>query len=75
MPDAQTIINAIGTLGFPIAACCYLFYTMQKDREATAQQREADRKEHRDEMQKMTDALCNNTLVIQKLIDTLSPQK
>ena len=28
--DVQTIINAIGSVGFPIVACCGLFYLYDK---------------------------------------------
>lgn len=70
--DLSSIAQIIGTLGFPIAACCYLFYSMQKEREQNAAQREADRLEHKQEMEKVTDALNNNTIVVQKLVDALT---
>lgn len=70
--DLSSIAQLIGTLGFPIAACCYLFYSMQKEREQNAVQREADRLEHKMEMDKVTDALNNNTIVVQKLVDALT---
>lgn len=70
--DVSSVVQIVGSLGFPVAACIYLFYTMQKDRELNMEQREADRKEHKEEMQKVTDALNNNTLVVQKLIDALN---
>lgn len=72
MPDVAPFMQIIGTLGFPITACIYLFYSMQKERERNESQREADRLEHKQEMEKMTEALHNNTLVIQKLVDTLT---
>lgn len=72
MPDLSTVVQFVGTLGFPIAACIYLFYSMQKERERNEAQREADRLEHKEEMNKMVEALHNNTLVIQKLVDTLA---
>ena len=70
--DLSSIAQLIGTLGFPIAACCYLFYSMQKEREQNAAQREADRLEHKQEMEKVTDALKNTTVVVQKLVDALT---
>ena len=70
--DLSSIAQIIGTLGFPIAACCYLFYSMQKEREQNAAQREADRLEHKLEMEKVNDALNNNTIVVQKLVDALT---
>ena len=72
MPDISSIMQIIGTLGFPFFACIYLFYSMQKEREHNTAQREADRLEHKREMEQMTAALNNNTLVIQKLVDTLT---
>lgn len=65
------VMQIIGSLGFPIAACVYLFWSMQKERENNAAQREADRLEHKQEMEKVTDALNNNTIVIQQLVDML----
>lgn len=59
--DFQAIAQFIGTLGFPIAACCYLMLSREKDSER-----------HKEEMDKMTDALNNNTLAIQHLSDTLA---
>lgn len=59
--DFTTISQFIGSLGFPIAVCCYMFYSMEKERESRKQ-----------EMDKLTEALHNNTLVIQKLVDALS---
>lgn len=70
--DLSQLIQLIGSLGFPIAACCYLFYSMQKERDNNAAQREADRLEHKQEMEKVTEALNNNTIVIQKLVDALT---
>lgn len=72
MPEISSVVQIIGTLGFPIASCIYLFYSMQKEREQNSAQRESDRLEHKQEMEKMTEALHNNTLVIQKLVDTLN---
>lgn len=59
--DFSSIAQIIGSLGFPIAACVYLFYSHEKDREA-----------HKEEMEGLKEALQNNTLVIQKLVDTLN---
>lgn len=72
MGDFSSVVQIIGSLGFPITACIYLFYSMQKERERNDAQREADRSEHKQEMEKMTEALHNNTLVIQKLVDAIA---
>ena len=68
MSDIVSIISAVG---FPIvAACaCGIFIKWQY----TENQKQVDemRKEHKDEVSKMTEALNNNTLALQKLIDKL----
>lgn len=58
--DAQTIMSAISTLGFPIVVAIALFWKMnQQD------------KDHKEEMGKVTEAINNNTLTMQKLLDKL----
>lgn len=54
--DISTITTLIGSLGFPIAACVALFWYMTKQRE-----------EHKAEMEKMVEALNNNTLALNRL--------
>jgi len=56
----QEIINAIGSLGFPIVACCYLAYMHHQSEE----QRIKDEQRHSDERTAMTEALTkmNTTL-------------
>ena len=63
------IITMIGSLGFPIVACIGMAIFF---REVNKNYRE-DIKElstnHRNEMDKVTEAINNNTIVIQKLLD------
>ncbi len=56
----ESIAQIISTLGFPIAVCVYMFYSQEKERET-----------HREETAKLTEALNNNTLVIQSLKDAI----
>lgn len=70
--DLSTIVSLIGSLGFPIVCCIIMFKQMEKDRERNAELREADRASHAAEMDKVTTALNNNTIVMQKLVDTLA---
>lgn len=56
--DINVIMQAISTLGFPIVVAAALFWKMnQQD------------KDHKEEMQKVTEAVNNNTLALQKLVD------
>ena len=61
METAQTVITAISTVGFPIVMCGALFWKMDKQD-----------KEHKEEMNKSTEAINNNTVVLQKLMQMLS---
>ena len=59
--DANTIIQLVGSLGFPIVMCIALLLEVK----------EITRK-HEEESKTFTDALNKNTLVIQKLCDFMS---
>lgn len=56
----QEIINAIGSVGFPIVACCYMAWMHRESEE----QRIKDEQRHSDERTKLTEALTkmNSTL-------------
>lgn len=58
---ANDIVTIISTVGFPIAACVALFW-----------QSNEMQKRHKEEMDGVKEALNNNTLVVQKLVDKLS---
>lgn len=68
------IITMIGSLGFPIVACIGMAIFF---REVNKNYRE-DIKElssnHKNEMDKVTEAINNNTIVVQKLIDKLDKE-
>lgn len=61
--DASAVIQIISNVGFPIAVCLICFWYVNKLTET-----------HKDEVDKLTDALNNNTLVMQKLCDKLGVQ-
>lgn len=56
----SNIINLIGSVGFPIIMCL-LMYKQLNDSNVL----------HKEEMSKMTEALNNNTLVLQQLSDKM----
>lgn len=61
--DANTIIQIVGSLGFPIVMCGALFWRQVKSDE-----------QHKAEMDKLSEALNNNTLAITKLSDKLDKE-
>lgn len=58
--DINTIAQVIGSLGFPIVACVALYTQGIKSAER-----------HKEEMDKMSEAINNNTIAITKLVDKL----
>jgi len=59
--DINAIVQAISTVGFPIAACCIMFWYLQKEQES-----------HKVEMNTVTEALNKNTLALTELKDLIS---
>ena len=72
--DLNIIMTLVGSLGFPIVACIGLGWYVKYMTDINRSDMTELRKEHKDEMTKMTEALNNNTLVIQKLIDKLDKE-
>lgn len=58
--DVSGIIQIVGSLGFPIAACIAVFWYLMKESE-----------NHKEEVNKLSEALQNNTIAITKLCDEL----
>lgn len=61
--DADAIIQIVGSLGFPIVMCGALFWRQVKSDE-----------QHKEEMDKLSEALNNNTQAIIKLSDNLDKE-
>lgn len=68
------IVQIISAVGFPIVAAVGCAYFVKWQYEQNQKQMEEMRKEHKDEASKMTEAINNNTLVIQKLIDKIDKE-
>lgn len=65
------IITAITTVGFPIVACIAMGWYVKyiTDKHEKAQREESER--HKIEMEKMTEALNNNTLALTILTENI----
>lgn len=59
--DVNALTTLVGSLGFPIVACGAMFYEMHQQT-----------KRHAEEMEKVSDALNNNTLALTELKDKLN---
>ncbi|MBO5108735.1 MAG: hypothetical protein J6B97_09930 [Bacteroidales bacterium] len=58
--DVSGLIQIVGSLGFPIAACIAVFWYLMKESE-----------NHKEEVNKLSEALLNNTIALTKLCDEL----
>ena len=65
------IVSIISAVGFPIVAAIGCGYFVKWQYEQNMKQMEEMRKEHKEEVTKMTEALNNNTLALHTLIDKL----
>lgn len=61
--DVNSFIQLVGSLGFPIVACGALFWRMVKSDE-----------QHKEEMNKISEALNNNTSALVKLTEKLDKE-
>lgn len=64
-------IQAISTLGFPIIACVGLGWYVKYQTDAYRGEVKEIQKEHKEEITKVTEALNNNTIALQKLVDKI----
>lgn len=65
------IVTIISSLGFPIVACLGLGWYVKYQSDLNSTEVKEMRQEHQAEVQKMTEALNNNTLAIQRLVDKM----
>lgn len=65
------ILTAIATVGFPIVACCAMAYFFSRVNDNYRNDIKEINAQHKDEMDAMTQAINNNTLVIQRLVDRM----
>ena len=81
----ENIIQIVQQLGFPVAvAAACAFYVKYRDDKADqkleklqasyAEELKSERTEHKQEMSAITEAVNNNTLIMQKLLDKLNEE-
>lgn len=69
--DWNVVIASIGSLGFPIIACIGMAVFFNKVNDNYRNDIKEMNASHRQEMDKITEAVNNNTMVIQKLLDRM----
>lgn len=69
------ILTAIATVGFPIVACCAMAYFFSRVNDNYRNDIKEINAQHKAEMDAMTQAINNNTMVIQRLVDRMDGDK
>lgn len=69
--DWNILVASIGSLGFPIVACIGMAIFFNKVNENYRSDIKEMNTSHKQEIDKLTEAVNNNTLVIQKLLDKM----
>jgi len=62
--DVSGLIQVVGSLGFPVAACIAVFWYLMKESE-----------NHKQEVNNLSEALQNNTIALTKLCDELEKER
>lgn len=67
--DANVLITMIGSLGFPIVACIFIAIFFSKTQDNYRNDIKEMQTTHKAETDKMTEAINNNNLLLQRLLD------
>lgn len=62
--DVNSVIQLVGSLGFPIVCCGALFWRMVKSDD-----------QHKQEMDKISEVLNNNTVALTRLTEKISREE
>lgn len=69
--EINTILQAVTTVGFPIVMCLVMAWYIKTINESHRQEIENINALHKDETDKFTEAINNNTLALQKICDRI----
>ena len=67
----SSVLQVVQTVGFPIAVCLICFWYIYRMQTSHEEQITKMQQEHKEETEKLTSALNNNTIVMQKLVDKI----
>lgn len=69
--DFASVLQAIGTVGFPIVACIAIAVFLSRIIDNYRNDIKELNASHKDEIKMLSDVIASNTLVLQKLCDKL----
>lgn len=68
----DAIISIISQFGFPVAGCICMAWYVKYITDQNSSRLDKLNEDHKEEMQKVTEALSNNTLALQHLSDLIA---
>lgn len=72
--DVNAIITMIGSLGFPIVACIGIAFFFRQANENYRQDMKEASSRHKEEIDKMSEAINNNTKALELLIQKIDKE-
>lgn len=72
--DTNTIVTLVGSLGFPICACIGMGWYVKHQTDLYSQQIKEIRDEQNKQIDSIKEALNNNTMAIQRLVDRIDKE-
>lgn len=73
--DAQFILQAVTSVGFPIVCCGAMMWYVKYSTDRNREDVEKLNQQHKEEMKDVTEAINNNTIALQKLCDKLDNER
>lgn len=73
--DIATVMQAISSLGFPIVACIAIAWYFNKVNEHYRSDIKELSQQNREQLDKLTEAISNNTLVVARLVEKLDKEE
>lgn len=73
--DIATVMQAISSLGFPIVACIAIAWYFNKVNDGYRSDIKELNQQNREQLDKLTEAISNNTLVVARLVEKLDKEE
>lgn len=72
--DVASVMQAISSLGFPIVACIAIAWYFNKVNENYRQDIKELTQQNKEQLEKLTEAIANNTVAVARLVDKLDKE-
>lgn len=72
--DITAVMQAISSLGFPIVACIAIAWYFNKVNENYRSDIKEINQQNKEQLEKLTEAIANNTVAVARLVDKLDKE-